>query len=54
MSTLLQDCNEKLGVLDLNGSQVLNLTTHNSRAGCHLVPSGNGSKDMSCEGSRKN
>ncbi|CAH3154285.1 unnamed protein product [Pocillopora meandrina] len=44
------DCNEKVNSLDPNGSQVVNLTTNNSRAGCHLVPSETNSLVMSCRG----
>lgn len=44
------DCSRKVNSLDLNGSQVVNLTINNSRAGCHLVPFENGSLVMSCEG----
>ncbi|KAL9975169.1 hypothetical protein ACROYT_G012296 [Oculina patagonica] len=44
------DCNEKASVLDHDGSQVLKLTTNNSRAGCRGVASENGSVDISCQG----
>ena len=50
---MLKDCNEKTSVLDRNGSQVLNLTTTDSRAGCRLVSSENGSLDISCQGNVK-
>ncbi|XP_058971364.1 transmembrane protein 145 isoform X2 [Pocillopora verrucosa] len=45
-----KDCNEKVNSLNPNGSQVVNLTTNNSRAGCHLVPSETNSLVMSCRG----
>ncbi|XP_020622599.1 transmembrane protein 145-like [Orbicella faveolata] len=44
------DCVGKTSVLDRDGSQVLNLTTTDSRAGCRLVSSVNGSMDISCQG----
>ena len=47
---MLQDCNDKTSVLDGDGSQVLSLTTTDSRAGCRLVSSENGSLDISCQG----
>ena len=50
---MLQDCNEKTSALDRDGSQVLNLTTTDSRAGCRLVSSVNGSWDISCQGNMK-
>lgn len=53
LSIALQDCNEKVNSLDPNGSQVVNLTTNNSRAGCHLVPSETNSLVMSCRGSAR-
>ncbi|KAJ7360638.1 hypothetical protein OS493_015748 [Desmophyllum pertusum] len=46
------DCNEKASVLDLDGSQVLNLTTTDPRAGCRVLLSGNGSWDILCQGSQ--
>ena len=50
---MLQDCDEKTSVLDRDGSQVLSLTTTDSRAGCRLVSSENGSLDISCQGKVK-
>ena len=50
---MFQDCNEKTSVLDRDGSQVLNLTTTDSRAGCRLVSSENASLDISCRGNVK-
>lgn len=47
---LLQECHEKAKILEQHESQVLSLTTNNSRAGCRVAPSGNGSYYILCQG----
>lgn len=46
------ECHDKVKLLDLHGSQVLNLTANSSLAGCRAVSSGNGSNDVLCQGSQ--
>lgn len=48
---MLQECHEKAEVLEHDESQVLNLATNNSRAGCQVVASESGSNIL-CQGSQ--
>lgn len=45
-------CDDKTKVLEQHQSQILTLTTNNSLAGCHVTPSGNGSDNITCQGSQ--